>query len=535
MKSPRMFFLFALSLFVALAAACGEDRAAPDGGSQADAFDDGGDAASDAGLDGEVDAGSDAGDAGADGGGDLAFDAGADAGADAGTDGDGEDGSQAQGDDGGADDGGTGGDWMPPELSRAQQWVRDNPMFISGLTVQMGDPPDAFVNDYFDNFHANAVHLWQTGLPNTMNGWADAGRSDFRFVAWTRDDGTSVDGGELLGGYPADAPGRIAYQIGDEPANLQDMYALEEGFEAIRAHDPEALLILNFSFSVDNIEEILDYYVDQMDGDIVSYDLYSRSSGVYRILGMFREAALRGKMPYWRYMNSYLAADLEQRHHESDQRWDAFSGLVYGYTGHSWFIYQITSNHDLYPILFETGDAFDATKTSAWALHAQINQEMANLGRAITVLTSTEIRYVPTLSWFPPEGTVIWEPGAGGDPYITALEPAPDQLALEILVGFFRDDYGEFYTMVQNVRHEHGEFPINNDEEGSIRIVFDFSGAPAGLDRSAVLSLNKLTGQVEVVPMSQVQGDVATLDIVLAAGDPFLFKYITGQAFALQP
>lgn len=43
-------------------------------------------------------------------------------------------------------------------------------MFLSALTVRMGSPPQAFVYAYFDDFNATAVHLWEWGLPDAMNG-----------------------------------------------------------------------------------------------------------------------------------------------------------------------------------------------------------------------------------------------------------------------------------------------------------------------------------------------------------------------------
>ncbi|MEW5909925.1 MAG: hypothetical protein AB1659_09020, partial [Thermodesulfobacteriota bacterium] len=133
-----------------------------------------------------------------------------------------------------------------------------------------------------------------------------------------------------------------------------------------------------------------------------------------------------------------------------------------------------------------------------------------------------------------PPGTVPWTKGAGNDPYLTGIDGAPDNDTLEMLVGHFRDDSGEFYTMVQNVRHAHGDFPVNRTDQGTVRISFDFSNAPANLDRSKVLSLNKLTGQVENIYLTYRSGNAGFLDVKLAAGDPFLFKYATGASFALR-
>jgi hypothetical protein len=126
------------------------------------------------------------------------------------------------------------------------QWVRDNPMFISGLNVSVGPPSASDVNEYFDTFHANGVYLWSDVLPTEMNAWQAPGRSDFRYVAWVTPNGNSAENAQLLGGYPANAAGRIGYQIDDEPRTMDDLIALQVGIDAVRAHDPAALIIANF-------------------------------------------------------------------------------------------------------------------------------------------------------------------------------------------------------------------------------------------------------------------------------------------------
>ena len=421
----------------------------------------------------------------------------------------------------------------PVTTSRGIQWVRNNPMFISGLTVSMGSPPVNFVNDYFNEFHANAVHLWVDGLPDEMDGWSAAGNSNFRFVSWVQPDGTSAANGQLVGGYPANANGRIGYQIGDEPMTWEEFLQYETGFNAVRAHDPKTLLILNFSFLAPEVDQMLEYYGQNIDGDVISHDVYTWASNVYEELAKFRLAGLTYSKPYWRYLFSYYT-DWEDIITESDLRWEAFMGLVYGYTGHTWFIYQSDDDHDPYPAFFSHQADFNASKNNLWTVAAQVNYEMANLGRTITQLTSTDVRYIPTTDYYIPPGAVRWSYGAGNDPYITDIAPAPDNDFLEILVGFFRDDAGELYTMFQNVRHTNGDFPINSDSSGTIRIMFSFSNAPAGFDQTQVLSLNKVTGVVDSVPLVDIGDNTAYLDITLAAGDPFLFKYATSASFAMK-
>ncbi|MFH1103167.1 MAG: hypothetical protein V1714_05310 [Pseudomonadota bacterium] len=424
-------------------------------------------------------------------------------------------------------------DWTPPPMTRGLSWVRNNPMFISGLTVSMGSPPANFVNDYFTNFRASAAHLWETGLPNEMNGWLGAGHPNFRFVSWVRPDGTSPINGRLIGGYPANAAGRIGYQIGDEPRTMQEFLAYDTGFRAIRAYDPNALLILNFSFLSPDVNQMLEHYGQHMDGDIISYDAYTWTNSSYQHLADFRRSALKYNKPYWRYLFSHYSSS-EDVISESDLRWEAFIGLVYGYTGHTWFIYQIDQNDVLAPMFFERQNDFNSPKTDLWAYAAQINRELANLGKSITQMTSTDVRYVPFSTYYIPPGTVPWTKGAGNDPYITGIAHAPNDDSLEILIGHFRDDSGEFYTMVQNVRHTHGDFPVNRSDPGTVRISVDFSKAPLNFDKSRVLALNKINGQIESVPLTYQDGNTGYLDVRLAAGDPFLFKYATGDPFALK-
>ena len=116
---------------------------------------------------------------------------------------------------GGGSAGGSGVDGgacaAPTGLGRGQSWVRQNPMFISGLSVGMGAPPVAAVNGYYDDFHATATHLWANGLPVEATGWADAGHPGFRYVSWVDETGKSYNNALVLGGL-APLPGRIGYR-----------------------------------------------------------------------------------------------------------------------------------------------------------------------------------------------------------------------------------------------------------------------------------------------------------------------------------
>ncbi len=457
--------------------------------------------------------------------------------------GDSSPGDPSPGDAGGGDvDGGDSGPYIDPTLPKALAWVRRHPMFVSALTVDMGAPTSAFAYDYFDVFNASAAHLWATGLPYESAGWAAAYGAEVPFISWVGPDGQSYAGGGLLGGQLPPLPGRIGYQIGDEPGiscpegdgqtscALEALAEMGTGIEAIRAQDPEALLILNFNEGP-YIDAVLSAYAG-MNGDIVSYDHYVRDDGAYEALARFRAAGLAQRRPYWRYMKSFYFENGDDALSESDLRWDAFSGLLYGYTGHSWFLYTISPNADLQPALFEREADFDSPKTPLFAEVAQINQELRHLGRVVTQLTSTDVRYIAWTSWLQPDGTSAWSRGAGGDPYLSAIAAVG---VADLAAGFFRDDAGEPYVMVQSVAHSSGKWPTGTTAPVTARLTFDFSQAPASLDRTRLLSLDKVTGAPATLALVSQSASTARLEVTLAAGDVVLFKYASGAPLALGP
>jgi len=418
------------------------------------------------------------------------------------------------------------------DLGRGLRWVRENPMFISGLSVQMPSPDAAYVSTYLDEFGANAVHLWVTGLPHRMDGWREGGGADTRFVAWLLDDGTSADGGALVGGYPGDVPGRIGYQVGDEPRTLEDLEEIEAGLDAVRAHDPDALLYVNFSFHAERLQDLFDHYAT-MDADVVSYDTYTARRSLYERAALFRAAGLRMGRPYWCYLGAYADIGQDPHRHPSTVRWSAFAHALFGYTGYTWFTYQVDPAHQLQTALF-TDASLDAATTDDFITAAQINRELAHLGRALTQLTSTEVRYLPSIDvgdLAVPLGVPVWLPGAGDDPYLTDVRA--DGTAQDVVLGFFLDDAGEHYLAVQNPNHDGGTFPTDRTDAARINLVFRF---PPGdvVDHTQIHTLSAVSGDVEALPLIPDQQGTSTLQLTLNAGDMVLLKYVTAVPFALQ-
>ena len=67
----------------------------------------------------------------------------------------------------------------------------------------------------------------------------------------------------------------------------------------------------------------------------------------------------------------------------------------------------------------------------------------------------------------------------------------------------------------------------------TIAVTFNFTSAPPGWDTTQLLTLDKVTGQQQTLPLTPMGGGQAKLEVTLAAGDPVLFKYATGKGFVL--
>ncbi len=448
------------------------------------------------------------------------------------------------------------------DLPNGLAWVRTNPMLITALSASMGAPPSGVVSDYFGAFGATAAMLWQDG-PAEVPGWQPGGSSN-PFITWLRSDGTSSvwdpalsrfeSTGETLGGLGPDHPGRIGFQIGDEPGTVAALDQIQAGIEAVRVYDPEALVYVNLSLNVTDPVAVLDHWRNNVDADVLMMSDYFFNAHHYTSMEMMRTSALAKGVPYWKYLNAYVGSESDRTlvHTESDLRWQAMVGLVYGYTGFSWFLYQAADGAK-HPsatryggsVLFDEVGTWAAGRTSLWDSVSDINEELANLGPTMTQLQSTDVRFVKadhplaTRSWL----TRSWSAGAGGDPYLTAIRPADGELPMEIPVGFFVDPSDQQYVMVQNGRHTHSVAadapPLPGaDSPGRIRLEFDFTDAPATVDRTRLEYLDPDDGMVKILDLLElppVEGDpnsnpdLRYAEPLLDPGEPLLFKYATAE------
>jgi len=451
------------------------------------------------------------------------------------------------------------------DLSDGLAWVRTHPMMIGSLSASMGTPPPSVVAKYFDDFRANTAMLWQDG-PAEVDGWQQSSVTR-PYISWLRADGTSAvwngfafeSTGEVLGGLSPGRSGRVGYQVGDEPGSVTALGQIQAGIDAVRAADPGALVFTNLSVYVAEPSLILDRWVSDVDADLLMSTDYFYDDLHYSALEQYRAAALAKGVPYWQYLNAYIGAETggSRLHTLSDLRWQAMVGLLYGYTGHAWFFYQAAGG-DEHPTATAAGGSalfsgvgdWNAPTTDAWVDVGRVNAELANLGPTMTQLTSTDVRFI--VADHPdavvPLATRPWRRGAGGDPYLTSIRPAPGEGPMDIPVGFFRDAVGERYVMVQSGRHTHSlgasEAPLPSaDSDGRVRLEFDFSGAPSTVDRSRVEFLDPIDGKVKalrlepIAPVGDEPGnpEARFAEPVLRPGAVFLFKYADTIPFRIGP
>jgi len=428
----------------------------------------------------------------------------------------------------------------PPQLPRGLNWVRNNPMFLSGLSVSTGTPTSAQASDYFNGFQATAAQFWNDGLPDVMAGWQAATPNTIRWVSWVDDHGKGKNG-QVIGGVSKNPPGRIGYQIGDEPGlngnGMEELKEIEIGVKAVRKADPDGLIIVNFSFWAKEIDEMLEYYGGKMDADVYSYDRYSMGYKEHDTMALIRKSALKWNKPYWRFMSSFYFIDEAPKYTESDYRWHAFVGLLYGYTGHTWFVYQANAPHKVASDLFPAQGGFGQKKLVPWHTIAKLNGEMRHLGRTITQLRSTDVRYAPGQALYLPKGLQKWSKGAGNDPYLVGFEAKGSGLfnVLDLAIGYFEDNAEETYVMIQNQHHKNADWPIDNLKEVTAVLSFDFSAAPEQLDTNHLLALNHKTGEVEKISLKSTGNSTRVLEYSLPAGEPLLFKYATDAPFVMGP
>ncbi len=305
--------------------------------------------------------------------------------------------------------------------------------------------------------------------------------------------------------------------------------------------------------------DYLNDFINKVHPDVLMFDIYPYKKppeGVatefirdsyFRNLESVRQVALNAHLPYWTFIQSWeLAAGGGARSYpsESDLRMQVFSSLAYGFTGLSYF----TFDH-----VFDRGlleGEFAQTPTPLYYKAIQVNQEVSHLGETLKLLKSTQVRYLlgkhldsQTHQPVPnelPLAVTAWNAGPD-DPYITTVQATNSGTLTNITEGDLLIDHfapavealdgeefqDEIYFMIVNLLRETG---ISAEDAAQlVHIEFDFQGS--GIN--SLQRLNRLTGEIEIVPLISDGGSRYHLDFTLLGGTGELFKYNTGAPFVV--
>ena len=442
-----------------------------------------------------------------------------------------------------------------PEASqpahRGHRWVRSHPFTLMGL-VRMSPKP--FDIAQYRGAGFESVLLWEPGTYDELLPLVSADRLPYHvnLEKW----GAELAGGpdsteETLGAALKtldseenratiakliENPGCIGFMVNDEIARPTHLRYTRHLLKWLRRLHPDAIAYSNAHPAghegvpgYGNLDRYFDEFAAMMEPDVFMTDVYPLSypdgtADIYfKLLAAVRKAALEHGMPYWMFIQSFETHGSWDRRlpSESDLRFQMFVPLTYGYTGILYFTYDMAFERGL---IEKTGEP-----NSLYHAAAAANPEVANVGAALRFLTSTGVRYVAgrhekeggeTVRNEYPRDTRAWTPGAGGDTWITHV--AIDEIGEghDALLGLFRDDQGDRYFMITNLRHNANASAADR----MLAISIEFAPKVGTLFR-----LDRIGG--EAVPVRLEDGVLKTR---LPGGTGDLYKYTPGPFPGIQ-
>lgn len=439
---------------------------------------------------------------------------------------------------------------------RGHRWVRSHPFTIMGLTRMAPKPFDA---EEYRRAGFTALLAWEPGsygeiLPVAsahklpyhvhLEKWGDAQANSKNANEQTLREALMLLDSEENRAYIRNLtrnPGCVGFLANDEPVYPTYLRYTRHLLKWLREQYPDALAYSNAhpgghdnDLGYGTLERYLDEFAAIVEPDVLMTDVYplgdpdGTSEDYFRLLSAIRRTALEHDMPYWMFIQSFETRGNWTRRlpSESDLRFQLWTPLTYGYTGIAYYTYDIAHDRGL----LET----DGTPNRLYHAAAKANAEVANVGKTLRFLTSTDVRYVPgrhrqggkTVPNTLPRDTKAWTIDAGGDRSILDVAVDPDDAGesdpalLDLrqnkdgFIGFFRDDHGGRYFMLTNLWHNAGASAP--DRALSFRIRF----APKV---KRLYRLNRTSGRIELVKLTD-----GKLSVRLPGGTGELFGYAPG-------
>jgi hypothetical protein len=385
-------------------------------------------------------------------------------------------------------------------------WVRNNDFTTSawGFTDYPTLYTDAHFNGAFgggyQSLAAAGVTPMYVGAMTTLN---DTSKTEIQ-VALNR--GTSI------------------FLLRDEMP-LSEAAGFKQVSDYIRSIDDDAMILLGLAASspeyVDQAitaaqpDAVIHGFYPYVAGDSLLQDYWYR--GGLSDVALIRDRALFYDVPYFAYVQSFddqqaSANPPEYRRRmpsESELRAELFTKLSAGVKGFAYFVFQDGLYEDV------------ALVSPAGVTHAlypaarDANREVANLGRVLRHLESTDWRFRSRSGHATPDYMTVWNANAGDGLLDVFTISGSVQPFKDALIGYFEDELGQDYFMLVNAMH--GKTLSAANAAVSFVLTFDASV-------NELLRINRLTGEPEKLILNN-----HVLNLTLPGGTGDLFKYNTGD------
>lgn len=396
-----------------------------------------------------------------------------------------------------------------------KQWVRSHPFTTMGLALVQS----AFEGETYQNANFSTTLAWKSRT-NIFEGSVAQGLP-WHFSIRRHPDGLSDEAKDKIKDLYSTYPGCTGWVVWDEPKR-PEMFLAVPAIKWAKEQFPETLVYSNaYPRDVDldraygperpadwTYRDHLRDFITIMDSDILMFDLYpfredGDTSNFFPCLEDTRAVALEYNVPYWAFIQSYADERRKSRMpSESDVRMQAFAHLAYGFTGIAYFTYDDAQGPGMVDM--------KGNPRSIYYHVQRLNMEIANVGKVLRFLTSTDVRYLPTKSVNLDHGPKGWTDDAGNalikNVIIPDEKPCPWKT---FLIGYFKDDDGKAYIMVTNLWHGKGASAA--DRQATITLEFDDS-------IKTVARLSRETGRAELLQLTD-----HSLTITLPGGTGDLF------------
>ena len=464
------------------------------------------------------------------------------------------------------------GDAVPRtrSVNFGNEWVRSNPFTLQALVAR----DSSIIEPWYRDANFTNVLAWENNV-----GLVDKA-GEIQGLPWHWHTGEQLLTPSLkftVQTWMAQRPGGEGFLVWDEPTRTE-FQGVREVTDWIKQSYPETLVYGNVStigrvgynyaqeYGSDpspppvpyDYATFVDDYMYVVQPDVLQFDIYPISDDpgeltpvyvhnrYYRGLETVRSAGIKADVPYFVFVQTFDGGGTRLPS-ESELRFQVFNALAYGFKGIGYFLFDHFG-------AFRDGNeggmlrAIDENETM-YAVNPvyydvqEVNPELTRLGETLKMMDSTKVRYVLGTRLLggqevlndAPLGVTLWNP-ASDEPFITSMQATynggiPGVERGDLLMGHFEPSLeeldgaqfeNELYFMVVNLLMDQ-----TLDATQTIHMEFDFGAS--GIN--SLQRMNRLTGEVEVVPLLHDGGSLYHLDFSLAGGTGDLFKYNTGAAF----